>query len=94
MLNPKKEYVRFKNLDEKLEKLKELKIISPTSKEVKDLFYMGLYVNEPTKCDVIGFVDDLEIIIDIKGKLHSIHPAYFKEMQNKNFSIFNSDVEG
>ncbi len=94
MLYPKKEYVQFKNLDEKLEKLKELKIISPTSKEVKDLFYKGIYVNEPTICDVVGFVDDLEIIIDIKEKLHSIHPAYFKEMQNKNFSIFSRDIEG
>lgn len=92
MLYPKKEYVQFKNLDEKLEKLKELKIISPTSKEVKDLFYKGIYVNEPTICDVTGFADDFEIIIDIKGRLHSIHPAHFKEMQNKNFSIFSIDV--
>lgn len=91
MLYPKKEYIRFESLDEKLKKLKELKIISPTSKEVKILFYKGLYVDEPTKCDVIGFVDDFEIIIDIKEKLHSIHPAYFKEMQNKNFNIFNID---
>lgn len=93
MLCPKKEYIQFKNLDEKLVKLKELKLISPTSKEVKDLFYKGLYTDEPTMCDVVGFVDDFEIIINIKGELHNIHSAYFKEMQGKNFSIFNSDGE-
>ncbi len=93
MLYSKKEYIQFENLDEKLEKLKELKIISPTSKEIKDLFYKGIYVNEPTICDIVGFVDNFEIIIDIEGKFHSIHPTYFKEMQNKNFSIFNCNVE-
>lgn len=93
MLFPEKDYVQINDLNERLKKLKELKLIPPTAEEIRELFYKGFYVDEPTICDFIGFVDDSEIIIDIKGKPHCIHPVYFKEMQNKDFSVSNTNVE-
>lgn len=92
MINPKREWIEFKSEEEKLEKLKELKIISSKSKEVKELYYKGVYTEDATLCDVVGFVDDNEIILNINGELHSIHPEYFIDMQKKERFII-VDIE-
>jgi hypothetical protein len=44
-------------------------------------------VSESTKCEIIGFVDNNEVILNIEGQLHSIHPDYFIDMQKKNFAL-------
>lgn len=92
MINPKRDWIEFKSKEEKLEKLKELKVISSKSKEVKDLYYKGIYTEDATLCDVVGFVDDNEIILNINGELHSIHPEYFIDMQKKERFII-VDIE-
>ena len=92
MLTPKREWIRFESLEEKLLKLKELKIISQGAKEVKNLYYKGVYTEDFVLCDVEGYVDENEIILNIEGKLHSIHPDYFIDMQKSERFII-VDIE-
>lgn len=86
MIEPKREWITFNSEEEKIEKLKEWKLISPKAKEIKILYYKGAYTENSVECDVIGYVDDNEIIILVKGSIHSICPDYLADMQNKNFS--------
>lgn len=92
MINPKREWRKFESNEEKIKTLKELKLISPKANEVKTLYYKGAYVEDAVECDVIGIVDNNEIILDINGKLHSIHPDYLLDMQKKERFII-VDIE-
>lgn len=92
MITPKREWRKFDSKNEKIEKLKEWKLVSPKATEIKKFYYKGAYTNEPIECDVIGFVDDNEIILYINGELHSIHPDYFADMQKKEKFII-LDIE-
>ena len=92
MINPKREWRRFESQEEKIEVLKELKIISPKANEIKTLYYKGAYTEDAVECDVIGIVDNNEIILDINGELHSIHPDYLLDMQKKERFII-VDIE-
>ncbi|MDO5039423.1 3'-5' exonuclease [Clostridium sp.] len=92
MINPKREWIEFKSEEEKVEKLKELKIISSKAKEVKELYYKGAYSDGSILCDVVGYVDENEIILKINEKLHSVHPEYFLDMQKKERFII-VDIE-
>ena len=92
MINPKREWRRFESQEEKIEVLKELKIISPKANGIKTLYYKGAYTEDAVECDVIGIVDNNEIILDINGELHSIHPDYLLDMQKKERFII-VDIE-
>jgi DNA polymerase III epsilon subunit-like protein len=92
MLTPKREWKEFDSIEEKLLKLKEYKIISSGAKEVKDLYYKGAYTEDVDLCDVVGFVDENEIVLNINGNLHSIHPDYFIDMQ-KSEKFIIVDIE-
>lgn len=92
MLTPRREWIKFETLEEKLLKLKEFKIISQGAKEVKDLYYKGVYTEDFVLCDVEGYVDENEIILNIEGNLHSIHPDYFIDMQ-KSEKFIIVDIE-
>lgn len=92
MINPKRKWRKFESQEEKIEILKELKIISPKASEIKDLYYKGAYTKDAVECDVVGIVDNNEIILDIKGELHSIHPDYLLDMQKKERFII-IDIE-
>ena len=92
MINPKREWRKFESLEEKIEVLKELKLISPKANEVKTLYYKGAYTENAVECDVVGIVDNNEIILDINGELHSIHPDYLLDMQKKERFII-VDIE-
>jgi len=92
MLTPKREWIKFESIEEKLLKLKEFKIISQGAKEVKDLYYKGVYTEDFVLCDVVGYVDENEIILSINDKLHSIHPDYFIDMQKSERFII-VDIE-
>ncbi|QOX63908.1 hypothetical protein FRZ06_11485 [Anoxybacterium hadale] len=83
-----REWNDFISNEEKIEKLKQWSLISPKSNIIKTLTYKGHYADKPTICDVIGYVDDNEIIIKIDEEISSIHPTYLKEMQKPNFSKF------
>ena len=54
--------------EEKIKILKELKIISPKANEIKELYYKGAYTKDSVKCDVVGIVDNNEIILNINVK--------------------------
>lgn len=92
MINPKRKWRKFESQEEKIEILKELKIISPKASEIKDLYYKGAYKKDAVECDVVGIVDNNEIILDINGELHSIHPDYLLDMQKKERFII-VDIE-
>ncbi|MBY0754567.1 hypothetical protein K5V21_03760 [Clostridium sardiniense] len=93
MIYPKRAWKEFTSLDEKLTILRKLEIISPKSTEIKKLHYKGYYTNYSTvECDVIGYADDNEIILNVNGQLHSIHPDYFVEMQKHDRFII-VDIE-
>lgn len=92
MINPKREWRKFESSEEKIEVLKELKLISPKANEVKTLYYKGAYTENAVECDVVGVVDNNEIILDINGELHSIHPDYLLDMQKKERFII-VDIE-
>ena len=83
MISPKRAWKKFDSFEEKLEKLKEFEIISPKAKEIKTLYYKGAYTTDIVECDVVGYVDQFEIILNINGELHSIMPECFVEMQKR-----------
>lgn len=85
MLEPKRAWKTFESIEEELEKLREWKLISSKSTEVKQFYYKGAYTDKPVECKVTGFVDNNEIILYVNGNLHSIHPDYFLDMQKKDF---------
>lgn len=66
MISPKREWKRFESQEEKIKTLKELKIISPKANEIKELYYKGAYTKDSVKCDVVGIVDNNEIILNDK----------------------------
>lgn len=92
MISPKRQWRKFESQEDKIEVLKELKIISPKANEVKTLYYKGAYTKDAVECDVVGIVDNNEIILDINGELHSIHPDYLIDMQKKERFII-VDIE-
>ena len=92
MISPKREWKRFESQEEKIKILKELKIISPKANEIKELYYKGAYTKDSVKCDVVGIVDNNEIILNINDELHSIHPDYLLDMQKKERFII-VDIE-
>ncbi|WP_283705737.1 BRCT domain-containing protein [Clostridium perfringens] len=93
MLNPRRTWTKFKSLDEKIDILRKLQIISPKTEEIKKFCYKGYYTNySPVECDVIGYVDDNEIILNVNNELHSILPDYFIDMQKRERFII-IDIE-
>lgn len=77
----------FNSNTEKLKKLKEWGLISDKALVIKQLLYKGAFTNGPVPCEVIGYVDDNEIIISVNGEEHSIMPDYLKDMQKKDFKL-------
>ncbi|WP_195989449.1 3'-5' exonuclease [Clostridium sp. D53t1_180928_C8] len=92
MINPKREWRKFESHEDKIEVLKELKLVSPKANDIKTLYYKGAYTQNAVECDVVGIVDNNEIILDINGELHSIHPDYLLDMQKKERFII-VDIE-
>lgn len=92
MISPKREWRKFETIEEKLEVLRELKLVSSKASEVKTLYYKGAYTKEAVECEVVGIVDNNEIILDVNGELHSIHPDYLLDMQKKERFII-VDIE-
>ncbi|GFZ30086.1 hypothetical protein CSC2_06120 [Clostridium zeae] len=93
MIETKREWKTFESIEEEIEKLKEWHLISPKATEVKAFYYKGAYTDKHIECKVAGYVDDNELVLYVDGKLHSIHPDYFLDMQKKDFSLYGS-IEG
>lgn len=88
----------FNSLSEKMDKLKEWKLISPKAEELKDVYYKD--VNGAYKCEVIGYLSKKTnlncldmyyetIIIKVNDKIVKIAPAYLLEIQKKDFSLYS-----
>lgn len=91
LIAPKGDYIKFETESEKLEKLKEYKLISAKATACdKAIYYKGVYSTEAIRCDIVGYLDLDVLVLDINGKLHSIRGEYLKQMQDANFSIFES----
>ena len=95
-LKENEELIEFKNIEDKMKKLKEWEIISPKAKEIKEIKYKGIYTNAECICEVVGYIlkftNDKCIdmsyettVIKIEDKFHKISPAHLKEMQLKGF---------
>jgi hypothetical protein len=88
--------IEFKDDKDRLSKFVEWGLATKTAKKPKDTFlYKGLQTERETPCTIIGYVSNIEVIIQLNGtvQLH-IHPKWLKEMQKKDFSIrSNADDE-
>ena len=93
IVTPQREWNNFISNEEKIEQLKQWGLISPKSNIIKTFTYKGHYVDKPTICEIIGYVDDNETIVKIDEKVSSIHPMYLKEMQKPNFNKFETVEE-
>lgn len=88
----------FSSIDEKIEKLKQWKLLSPKAKELKDLYYkneIGAY-----KCEILGYLSKKTnpncidrfyetVVIKVTDRIIRICPAYLLEMQKKGFSVYS-----
>lgn len=99
-LNEYDNFFQFSSAEEKLEKLKEWKLISNKAKEEKAIMYKGAYTENEVICEIIGYIiqdvgSDVNetVVIQINEETHKINPVYLKQMQSKNFSMFSSDTE-
>ena len=83
-----KHFTKFINKYEKFGFFKQCGLLDTKRKTLKeDFVYKGVYREEPTKCEVIGYVDEIEVVIKFpNGEKHSIHPLHLKDMQRKGFS--------
>ncbi|MGL4763062.1 MAG: exonuclease domain-containing protein [Sarcina sp.] len=91
LIPPKNDFIRFETESEKLEKLKQYKLISAKATACdKAIYYKGVYSSDAIRCDIVGYLDLDVLILDINGKLHSIRGEYLKQMQDANFSIFEA----
>lgn len=90
MILPPENWNRIQDDLERLYICKKFKLVAPSRTELKEIQYKGLYVDEPTPCAVVGYADNL-LVIEINGKLHSIHPDYLLQMQKKDFSLGEND---
>lgn len=86
MINPPENWHRIQDDAERLEVCKKYKLIAPTKTEFKDIYYKGIYSDEPVVCNVVGYADTL-LVIEINGGLHAIHPDYLLQMQKKDFVL-------
>ncbi|MCC9295628.1 3'-5' exoribonuclease [Clostridium sp. WLY-B-L2] len=84
----------FNNLNDKIEKLKEWKLLSPSANDLKDIYYKkksNIY-----NADILGYISKTTnpkcisqsyetIVLKVEDKIIKIAPAYLLEMQKKDF---------
>lgn len=84
-------YKSFSSFEEKRKKYYEWGFKSRKKDELKSLYYKGTFTddpyNNPEPCDIIGYYNDIEIIIELQnsGKKIIIDRRYLKQMQEKHF---------
>lgn len=87
--------INFNTINEKLEKLKEWKLLSPKAEEIKALYYKNN--DNMYECNILGFLSKETnsnclseyyetVVIKADNKVVKISPSYLLEMQKKNFS--------
>ncbi|WP_406540887.1 BRCT domain-containing protein [Clostridium ljungdahlii] len=92
----------FNTLDDKINKLREWKLLSRTAADLKDIYYKNK--NETYKCDIIGYSTKKTnlnclsqfyetIVIKVNDKIIRIAPAYLLDMQKKDFYLSYNSVQ-
>lgn len=92
MITPPENWHRIQGDLERLEVCKKYKLVAPTKTEFKDIYYKGIYTDEPVVCKVVGYADTL-LVIEVNGELHSIHPDYLLQMQKKDFCLSGEEQQ-
>ncbi|MGL5615011.1 MAG: exonuclease domain-containing protein [Sarcina sp.] len=91
---PKNSFNRFSSADEKLELLKQYKLLSAkASSATKEFFYKGVFTEKAIPCNIIGYDYEDVLVIEVDNNLHCIRAEYLKQMQDSKFSNFASLVE-
>lgn len=80
-ISPKQQWHRFCSDSEKMEFLKDKELLPKTFEEIKKFYYNGVFVKCYTPCEVLGYMDNTVIVIEIDNQLHCIDLNYFKDMQ-------------
>ena len=86
-------YIKFKNLEEQIEKYREWGFGGRKKNELTSLMYKGIYLegqdNTPEECIIIGYYNDTELLIELKDskKRIIIDRNYLKHMQDKYFNL-------
>ncbi len=79
-IEPKNGWHRFADDDEKLDFLRQLKLI-PKTRGLREIFYSG-YCSLPSGlCDVVGYSDSSFLVIELDGELHCVHKDCLLDMQ-------------
>lgn len=92
MIAPSSPVIAFENDEQKLSFLKKWKLIPPKATEPKQLYYNGLFSDGFVACDVVGYMDDMFLVIFINGQLHTIHHDYLHEMQPTKKELASIDA--
>ena len=87
MVEPRDEWHRFPNDEERLAYLKENGIIPKKAESAEGILYAGAFTAEPVPCAVQGYTETGAAVIEITGELHCINPAYLAEMQPKKVRV-------
>ena len=84
----------FNSVDEKQNKYKEWGFKSGKNDEIPLLVYKGIYDPAvPQECDIIGYYNDIEILIElvISKQQIVIDRRYLKQMQSKSFNLNSTE---
>lgn len=88
---PREDFIQFADIYEKLEKLKQYKLVGVKASKIdKKFYYKGVYTQSPSECEIVGYLDIDVLVIKVNGSLHSIRGEYLKQMQDTTFSIFET----
>ena len=73
MVQPKGDWIRFKDDSEKLNYMKKCGLLSKTATAPKQLVYSGVFGEG--FCTLLGYVDDFAAVVSINDQLHCIMPT-------------------
>ncbi|QCH27957.1 exonuclease domain-containing protein [Clostridium tyrobutyricum] len=94
--------ITFNNLDDRMDKLKEWKLLSPKAEEEKDIYYKNKDITY--KCEIIGYLNKKTnsncidrfyetVVIKFDNDIIKISPAFLLEMQKKDFSSSYNNLQ-
>ena len=73
MIEPSYTVIPFESDTQKLEMLKRWDLASPQADKAKQLYYKGMFAPEYTPCDVVGYSDNVFVVISIKTPFLSVY---------------------
>lgn len=86
--------ITFKDEKEKIDFLKQYKLMPKTFTEIPTFYYFEIGSDTPVECEVVGHDDIYDnwatITIKVKDKYINIHSDYLLEMKNRGKAYFNN----